>query len=63
VCGVLVVDDDLSFRDLVVRILRSWGPEVVGQAGTAAEAVARTAELRPDAALADIGLPDRDEPG
>jgi DNA-binding NarL/FixJ family response regulator len=33
---------------------------VVGQAGTAAEAVARTAELRPDAVLADIGLPDGD---
>ncbi len=58
--SVLVVDDDLSFRRLAARILTSWGHAVVGEAGTVAEAVARTAELRPDTVLADIGLPDGD---
>src|SRR4051812_38880117 len=58
--SVLVVDDDASFRSLAVEILRSWGHEVVGEAGTVAEAVARTTELQPDTVLVDIGLPDGD---
>jgi CheY-like chemotaxis protein len=58
--SVLVVDDDVRFRELAVRTLRSWGHTVVGEAGTFAEAVARSAELRPEAVLVDIGLPDGD---
>ena len=58
--SVLVVDDDTAFRALVTRTLRSWGYAVVGEAGTFAEAVARTTELRPEAVLVDIGLPDGD---
>jgi DNA-binding NarL/FixJ family response regulator len=58
--SVLVVDDDASFRHLATRTLRSWGFAVVGEAGTLAEAVDRATELRPDAALVDIGLPDGD---
>ena len=58
--SVLVVDDDASFRELASRTLRSWGFSVVGEAGTVAEALARADELRPDAALVDIGLPDGD---
>lgn len=58
--SVLIVDDDLSFRHLAARVLTSWGHDVVGEAGTAAEAIARAGELRPDAVLADIGLPDGD---
>jgi CheY-like chemotaxis protein len=58
--SVLVVDDDAGFRELASRALRSWGHEVVGEAGTCAEAVARVDALRPDAALVDIGLPDGD---
>ena len=57
---VLVVDDDIAFRALASRALRSWGLNVVGEAGTIAEALARAAELRPEAVLADIGLPDGD---
>jgi DNA-binding NarL/FixJ family response regulator len=38
----------------------SWGHVVVGEAGTAAEAMQRASELRPDTVLADIGLPDGD---
>jgi DNA-binding NarL/FixJ family response regulator len=58
--SVLVVDDDARFRELASRALRSWGYEVVGEAGTCAEALARAGALRPDAALVDIGLPDGD---
>lgn len=58
--SVLVVDDDASFRALAVRILVSWEYVVVGEAGTAGEAIARAVELTPDVVLADIGLPDGD---
>jgi CheY-like chemotaxis protein len=58
--SVLVVDDDASFRDLAERVLSGWGHEVVGEAATLAEALDRAAELRPDVALVDVGLPDGD---
>jgi hypothetical protein len=60
VTSILVVDDDTAVRGLIVRILRSGGHVVVGEAGSAAEALARAEELRPDVALVDIGLPDDD---
>ena len=55
---VLVVDDDAAFRHLATRLLRSWGYQVVGEAASLAEALARAAELSPDAALVDVTLPD-----
>ena len=58
--SVLVVDDDASFRDLAARVLTGWGHVVIGEAGSAEEALARAAELGPDTALVDIGLPDGD---
>ena len=58
--SVLAVDDDAWFRRLAVRTLSSWGYGVVAEAGTFKEAVERSAELRPDAVLVDIGLPDGD---
>jgi DNA-binding NarL/FixJ family response regulator len=58
--SVLVVDDDAGFRALASRTLRSWGHEVVGEAGTCAEALTQAEALRPDTALVDIGLPDGD---
>jgi DNA-binding NarL/FixJ family response regulator len=57
---VLVVDDDASFRNLATRVLVGWGHVVVGEAGGVREALARAAEVRPDTALVDIGLPDGD---
>jgi len=59
-CSVLVVDDDRDFRRLAARMLASLELAVVGEAGTVAEAEALAAELRPDAALVDVGLPDGD---
>jgi CheY-like chemotaxis protein len=55
---VLVVDDDPAFRALARRLLTDWGHDVVGEAGTVAEALAQAVQVRPDAALVDIGLPD-----
>lgn len=56
--SVLVVDDDPAFRGLAVRILAQSGLDVVGEAGTVAEALAAAIALKPDAALVDIDLPD-----
>jgi DNA-binding NarL/FixJ family response regulator len=57
---ILVVDDDAAVRGLVVRILRSWGHAVIGEAGSVAEALACAEALQPDTVLVDIGLPDGD---
>lgn len=58
--AVLVVDDHEVVR-LGLRSLLSRGPgiEVVGEAGTGAEAVALAARIRPDVVVMDIRLPDR----
>jgi DNA-binding NarL/FixJ family response regulator len=58
--SILVVDDDAAVRGLVVRILRSWGHAVIGEAGSVAEALACADARRPDVVLVDIGLPDGD---
>jgi DNA-binding NarL/FixJ family response regulator len=58
--SVLVVDDDPAFRGLARRLLSAAGLGVVGEAGSVAAATAAAQELRPDAALVDIGLPDGD---
>jgi DNA-binding NarL/FixJ family response regulator len=58
--SVLLVDDDAAFRGLARRMLTAAGLHVVGEAGTVAAATAAALELRPDAALVDIGLPDGD---
>jgi DNA-binding NarL/FixJ family response regulator len=55
-----VVDDDAAFRGLAVRTLRAWGFLVIGEAATVADAIERALELRPDAMLVDVGLPDGD---
>jgi DNA-binding NarL/FixJ family response regulator len=59
-CRVLVVDDDAAFRGLAVRLVADLDLTVAGEAGTFAEGVAAAEELRPDAALVDVGLPDGD---
>jgi DNA-binding NarL/FixJ family response regulator len=58
--SVLVVDDDVGFRGLAVRLLARMGFVVVGEAGSVEEATSAAADLRPDAALVDVGLPDGD---
>jgi len=58
--SVLVVDDDAHFGGLAARILKRAGLEVVGTAPDATTALAAAWSLKPDAALVDVGLPDRD---
>lgn len=58
--SVLVVDDDPVFRGLARRVLVAGGLLVVGEAETVAMAIAAAHDLRPDAVLVDVGLPDGD---
>ncbi len=55
---ILVAEDHPLFRKGVISLLRSVdGFEVVGEAATGEEAVARTAELQPDVVLMDLQMP------
>jgi DNA-binding NarL/FixJ family response regulator len=55
---VLVADDQALIRAGLVALFRSAaGLEIVGEAGDGAEALARTAEARPDVVLMDIRMP------
>ena len=57
---VLLVDDHEVVRvGLRSLLARERGIEVVGEAGSAAEAVAQAARLRPDVVVMDVRLPDR----
>jgi DNA-binding NarL/FixJ family response regulator len=58
--SVLLVDDDPDFRGLAGRMLAGMGLAVVAEAETCAAAAVAAAELRPAAALVDVGLPDGD---
>src|SRR4051812_9605596 len=58
--SILVVDDDASVRGLIVRILRGWGHDAIGEAGSVAEALTYADVQRPGVALVDVGLPDGD---
>src|SRR3954471_14675886 len=54
----LIVDDNASFREEIRGLLAEQGLDVVGGAGSAAEAHRLIADLRPDVALIDIDLGD-----
>lgn len=54
---VLVVDDDADNASMLAELLRDAGAEA-STAGTGADAIRKAAELRPDAALVDLLLPD-----
>jgi DNA-binding response OmpR family regulator len=58
--SVLVIDDDPTSLSLATRVLKEMGVEVVTTAPDAGSAMAAASETRPDAALVDVGLPDRD---
>lgn len=55
---MLVIDDDPTFRALAVRMLEGMGLSVVGEADSVRAAATAARELRPQAALVDVALPD-----
>ena len=55
---MLLVDDHPGFRRMARLLLESGGYDVVGEAGTAAEALDSARELQPDLVLLDVLLPD-----
>jgi DNA-binding NarL/FixJ family response regulator len=58
---VMVVDDHQTFADLLSLALSSEPDlQCIGTAGSAAEAVAMAAELRPDVVVMDIEMPRTD---
>jgi DNA-binding NarL/FixJ family response regulator len=58
--SVLIVDDDCGFGRAAAEMLGGRGYCVLGQATTAATALALCDQLDPDAVLLDVGLPDGD---
>jgi len=54
----IVVDDHAAFRRQAARLLQAAGYEVVGEAGDGASALALAEQVRPDAVMLDVGLPD-----
>jgi two-component system KDP operon response regulator KdpE len=56
---ILVVDDDDYVHSTLAAALRGLRPELV-RAATAASGLEQALERRPDLAIVDLGLPDRD---
>ena len=57
---LLLVDDHAVVRSGLRMLLGNEDDvEIIGEAGTAAEALASAANLKPDVVLMDIGLPDK----
>jgi len=54
---ILLADDHPLFRDGVASLLRAWGHEVVGQAGSGDEAIELADRFRPDLVLMDVQMP------
>src|SRR5260370_27054142 len=57
---VLIVDDHVGLRRVARRLLQEIGRQVVGEAGTGADALTEARRLKPDLVLLDIQLPDLD---
>ncbi|WP_336028525.1 response regulator transcription factor [Geodermatophilus sp. FMUSA9-8] len=57
---VLVVDDHVTFAELLAGALESSGMVAVGIASSAAQAIAMARELQPDVVVMDIEMPQQD---
>lgn len=57
---VLVVDDHAAFRASAARLLEAAGFVVIGEAGTAEQAIAAVEAYSPAVVLLDVQLPDCD---
>jgi CheY-like chemotaxis protein len=58
-CSILVVEDNNDARDMLRQVFAMQGHDV-HEAPDGAAGIARAAELSPDVAIIDIGLPDLD---
>ena len=58
--SVLIVDDDPAFLALAARVCSALGIAVIQRAPNAVIAVKLANATRPEGALVDISLPDRD---
>jgi CheY-like chemotaxis protein len=58
--SALLVDDTPDYLALLTRVLEGMGIEVVATAPDAASAIKAAGSMKPDIALVDVGLPDRD---
>ena len=58
--GVLLVDDEPTFRAQLRQILGDYGVAVVGEAGSGAEGMELAARLRPDVVLMDLRMRELD---
>jgi DNA-binding NarL/FixJ family response regulator len=57
---ILIVDDDLTIRRLLRRILEERpGWEVCGEAANGNDAIAQTEQLAPDLAIIDLAMPNK----
>lgn len=54
---VLIVDDDILIRALLVSLLKKLGVEIVGEAANGREAIVAYSNLNPDLTLLDIQMP------
>ena len=57
---ILIVDDHPLTRDALAGLLSQNGFDVVGQAGSGAEAITAARELTPDLVLLDLSMPEMD---
>ena len=56
--GILIVDDNVSIRELLRVLVETKTPfKVCGEAENGAEAIKKTKELRPDLVLLDLTMP------
>jgi two-component system, NarL family, response regulator NreC len=55
---ILVADDHIVVREGLRRVLDAPGFEVVGEAGSGAEAIRGAERLRPDVVMLDISMPE-----
>ena len=57
---VLVVDDNAGFRESLLSLLEAGNLQVVGEAGSGAEALGLVRALTPDVVLMDVRMPTMD---
>src|SRR5581483_9080325 len=57
---VLVVDDNAGFRESLLALLDAGDLEVIGEAGSGAEALSILTKVEPDVVLMDVRMPGMD---